>query len=102
MFLWSSVDEIGLSNLDPDIVTDFNRQMGDLLDFSLIDADETVAGNQAFTFIGNTPFTAAGQINFVNVNGDTYIQLNTNADLTLDGSIQVFGPHLVDASWLVL
>ena len=65
-FTWSSINEIGRSNFDPDIVTDFNRAEGDLLRFDLIDANETVAGNQAFQFIGMAPggFTAPGQISW--------------------------------------
>jgi len=102
VFVWSSVDEIGLFNFDPDIVTDFNPLQGDLLAFNTIDADETVAGNQAFTFIGTAPFTAPGQINWFTNGVDTFIQLNTNADLTVDGIIQVSGVHTVDASWFVL
>ena len=58
VFIWSNVNEIGLFNFDPDIVTDLNRAEGDLLHFTLIDADETVAGNQDFTFIDQAPFTA--------------------------------------------
>jgi hypothetical protein len=30
---------------------------------------------------------------------DTFIQLNTNADPTVDGIIQVLGVHTVDVSW---
>src|SRR6478735_1973843 len=41
VFIWSNVNEIGLFNFDPDIVTDLNRAEGDLLHFTLIDADET-------------------------------------------------------------
>jgi Ca2+-binding RTX toxin-like protein len=57
-FLWKSVDEIGLFNFDPDIVTDYSSAQGDVLHFINIDADETVAGNQDFTFIGSAAFTA--------------------------------------------
>jgi Ca2+-binding RTX toxin-like protein len=102
VFIWSSVDEIGLFNFDPDIVTDLNRAEGDLLHFTLIDANETVAGNQDFTFIGTAPFTAAGQISWSTNGVDTFIQLNTNADPTVDGIIQVLGVHTVDASWFSL
>ena len=98
-FIWSSVDEIGLFNFDPDIVTDFNRAEGDVLHFTNMDADETVAGNQDFTFIGTAAFTAPGQINWFTNGTDTFIQLNTNADLTVDGIIQVNGVHTVDAGW---
>jgi hypothetical protein len=68
----------------------------------LIDANETVAGNQDFTFIGTAGFTAPGQINWFTNGTDTFIQLNTNADLTVDGIIQVNGVHTVDASWFSL
>jgi Ca2+-binding RTX toxin-like protein len=102
VFIWSNVNEIGLFNFDPDIVTDLNRAEGDLLHFTLIDADETVAGNQDFTFIDQAPFTAPGQINWFTNGGDTFIQLNTNADPTVDGIIQVLGVHTVDASWFSL
>jgi Ca2+-binding RTX toxin-like protein len=102
VFIWSAVEQIGLFNFDPDIVTDFNKAEGDFLHFTNMDADETVAGNQAFTFIGTAGFTAPGQINFVTNGTDTFVQLNTNADLTVDGIIQVSGVHTVDASWFFL
>ena len=91
VFIWSYVDEIGLSNFDPDIVTDYSSAQGDVLHFTNIDADETVDGNQDFTFIGTAAFTAPGQINWFTNGTDTFIQLNTNADLTVDGTIQLNG-----------
>ena len=102
VFIWSAVEEIGLFNFDPDIVTDFNKAEGDFLHFTNMDADETVAGNQDFTFIDTAGFTAPGQINWFTNGTDTFIQLNTNADLTVDGIIQVSGVHTVDASWFSL
>ena len=101
-FIWFSVDEIGLFNFDPDIVTDLNRAESDFLHFTNMDADETVAGNQDFTFIGTAGFTAPGQINWFTDGTNTFIQLNTNADLTVDGIIQVNGVHTVDAGWFSL
>ena len=91
VFIWSSVDEIGHFNFDPDIVTDYNSAQGDLLHFTNMDADATIAGNQDFTFIGTAAFTAPGQINWVTNGTDTFIQLNTDADLTADGTIQLNG-----------
>jgi serralysin len=100
-FLWKSVDEIGLFNFDPDIITDFNTAE-DVLHFTNIDANETVAGNQDFTFIGTAAFTAPGQINWVTNGTDTFIQLNTNADLTVDGIIQLNGVQSGDAVMMFL
>ena len=102
VFIWSKVNEIGLFNFDPDIVTDLNRAEGDLLHFTIMDANETVAGNQDFTFIDQAAFTAAGQISWSTNGVDTFIQLNTNADPTVDGIIQLLGVHTVDASWFSL
>jgi trimeric autotransporter adhesin len=100
VFQWSSVAESGPSH--PDIVTDFNRAEGDLLQFTLMDADATVAGDQNFSFVGTAGFTAPGQINWFTNGTDTFIELNTNADLAADAVIQVSGVHTVDASWFLL
>jgi Ca2+-binding RTX toxin-like protein len=88
-FLWSSIGEVGLSS--PDIVADYSTAQGDVLHFTNIDADETVAGNQDFTFISTAAFTAAGQINWFSNGTDTFIQFNTDADLAADGMIQLSG-----------
>jgi serralysin len=101
-FVWSSIDEIGLFNLDPDIVTDYSSAQGDVLHFTNIDADETIAGNQDFTFIGTAAFTGPGQINLVSNGTDTFVQLNTNADLTVDGIIQLNGVPPGDAIFMFL
>ena len=68
-----------------------NRAEGDLLHFTLIDADETVAGNQDFAFISTAAFTAPGQINWFSNGTDTFIQFNTDADAAADGMIQLSG-----------
>jgi Ca2+-binding RTX toxin-like protein len=88
-FLWSSVAEVGLSSSD--VVADYSIAQGDVLHFTGIDADETVAGDQNFVFIGAGAFTAPGQINWFSNGTDTFIQLNTNADLAADGIIQLSG-----------
>jgi len=88
-FLWSSIAEVGLSS--PDIVADYSTVQGDVLHFTNMDADDTVAGNQDFTFIGTAAFTAPGQINWFSNGTDTFIQLNTDADAAADGMIQLSG-----------
>src|SRR5215510_13214583 len=84
------------------IGSDFDPLLGDLIGLNLIDADETLAGDQAFTFIGTAAFTAPGQINWFTNGSDTYILLNTDADLDHEAAIRVLGVHSVDASWFVL
>ena len=101
-FLWKSVGEIGWFNFDPDIVTDYSSAQGDVLHFTFIDANDTLAGNQDFTFISTAAFTAPGQINWFTNGTDTFIQLNTNADLTVDGIIQLNGVTNGDAVLMLL
>jgi serralysin len=83
-FLWSSIAEVG-----SDDVVDYSSAQGDVLHFTNIDANETVADNQDFTFIGTAAFTAPGQINWFTNGTDTFIQLNTDADPAADGTIQL-------------
>jgi Ca2+-binding RTX toxin-like protein len=101
-FLWKAIDEIGWFNFDPDIVTDYSTAQGDVLHFTFIDANETVAGNQDFTFISTAAFTAPGQINWFTDGANTFIQLNTNSDLTVDGIIQLNGVTNGDAVLMFL
>jgi hypothetical protein len=99
-FAWLTLAEIGLDAADADIVGgDFSHLNGDTLAFNPIDADETVAGDQAFTFIGSGPFTAAGQIRAFTDGVDTFIQLNTDADLAHEATLRVEGVHAVSAGW---
>jgi Ca2+-binding RTX toxin-like protein len=101
-FAWSFTSETQGGGSGPDVVWDFNRSQGDLLDLSAIDANETVSGNQSFTFIGTADFTAPGQIRLVTVDGETFLDLNTDGDSTPEAIIHVSGQHAVDASWFLL
>ena len=88
-FLWSSIGEVGLAS--PDIVADYSSAQGDVLHFTNMDADETQLNDQNFDFISTDAFTAPGQINWFSNGTDTFIQLNTDADLAADGMIQLSG-----------
>ena len=102
VFAWRSTAETGATTGTADVVGgDFNPLVGDLLAFNLIDANETLAGDQAFTFIGAGSFTAAGQIRSFNNGVDTFIELNTDGDITAEAMVRVQGVHAVDASWFV-
>ena len=75
---------------------------GDVLHFTGIDADETLADDQNFTFRGTEAFTAAGQINWFTNGTDTFLQFNTNADLNAEGIIQLNGVINGDAVLMFL
>jgi Rieske Fe-S protein len=83
-----------------DVIADFNHAQGDLIDVSTIDANDSVAGDQAFTFIGNAAFSAAGQLRYNPVNG--FIQGNVNNNLTADFEIKLTGAPSVVAADFVL
>jgi Ca2+-binding RTX toxin-like protein len=96
-FLWSSIAEVG-----SDDVVDYSSAEGDVLHFTNIDADDTLNGNQDFTFIGTAAFTAPGQINWFSNGTDTFIQLNTDADLAAEGTIQLMGAPPGDSVLMLL
>jgi hypothetical protein len=83
----------------PDRITDW--QSGDKIDLRLIDANLTVAGDQAFTLISGK-FTTPGQIQITQKNGDTYINLNNDADSGIEATIVLSGLHTLTASDFVL
>jgi Ca2+-binding RTX toxin-like protein len=86
-----------------DMVMDFSAVDGDKIDVNAIDANDLLAGNQDFAFIGSDSYSAAGQIRFGTDGVNTYIGLNTDADFS-DSEV-VFGISGIvspDASWFVL
>jgi Ca2+-binding RTX toxin-like protein len=112
-FVWLSTDETRLAGQEADTVMDFNRAEGDLLDFSLIDADVTNGAqiNDSFYFVGivdvtqGGSFMLPGQIGYFTTGTDTYILLNTEVDAGIDyqdATIHLVGGHTVNSGWFVL
>ena len=108
-FVWRTVHETGVTLDTMDLITDFRPQQGDKIDLHEIDADEDAFGNQDFVtatgtaFIGNTDFSAPGQIRYATDGIDTFIILNTDADLDAEAFIRVAGSYTPppDASWFL-
>jgi Ca2+-binding RTX toxin-like protein len=96
-FLWSSIGEVG-----SDDIVDYSSAEGDVLHFTNIDANDTLNGNQDFTFVGTAAFTAPGQINWFTNITDTFIQLNTDADPAAEGVIQLMGAPSGDSVLMFL
>ncbi len=82
--------------IETDIILDFNQAEGDILDVSGIDANSTMAGDQAFTFVASHTSNAAGQMTASLINGITILRFYTNADNTVDYQIRVTGDHTLD------
>jgi Ca2+-binding RTX toxin-like protein len=86
-----------------DRITDFSHAQADRIDLSLIDANTTLAGNQAFSFIGAAAFTHhAGELHATAAAGITTISGDVNGDAVADFSIALTGTiALVAADFLL-
>lgn len=93
-FRYVTINDSGPGIGARDIITDFISGQ-DKIDFSAIDANPTVAGNQAFTLIGGAPFDAGvagiGQLRWTLVGANTVIEAETNGLLGADFSVTLIG-----------
>ena len=86
-FVYTNTSQSTIANRD--IIQDFVSGV-DEINLVGIDANTTVGGNQAFTYIGNGAFSGiAGQLNWVNFGTTTWVQGDTNGDTVVDFSIQL-------------
>ena len=75
-----------------DTIVDFRQVQGDMIRLTGIDADTTVAGDQAFTFIGEAAFTStAGEMRYYQNDGHTYLEMDTNGDGMADMYLHLKG-----------
>ncbi|MBL8701647.1 MAG: calcium-binding protein [Alphaproteobacteria bacterium] len=80
-----------------DVIADFSQAEGDVIDLSLIDADPTTDGDQAFDFTGfggvlnGTP----GQLTFTQNDGRTIIEGDINGDGIGDLQIELAGTYML-------
>lgn len=71
---------------DADTIFDFSRLEGDRIDLSRIDANNGIAGNQAFQFIGASSFSGqAGELRFAN----GLLQVDVNGDRAADMAVNI-------------
>jgi Ca2+-binding RTX toxin-like protein len=65
-FVFAAVSDSGITAGTRDTISDFTHGQGDLIDISALDANASLAGNQAFTFIGSAAFAgdATGQLRY--------------------------------------
>ena len=103
-FVFASIAETGLEPGARDLILDFGQGQGDRIVLQAIDADATLAGNQAFAFIGEGAFTAAGQVRFVqDAAGDrTLVEGNVDGDLAPDFRIELVGAPALAATDFIL
>lgn len=89
-FRFNALTDSGTTALTADMIADF-AHLSDKIDIAALDARTTVAGNQAFTFIGSNNFSAAGQIRYVLDAGsqDTVVLFNTDNDAAAEMIIKI-------------
>jgi serralysin len=87
IFRYRSSSESTMASRDQ--ITDFT--LGDVLDFARVDANSTLDGDQAFSFIGSNAFTGvAGQLRAIN-NGNAWTVMgDTDGDGNADFAVNVF------------
>ncbi len=91
VFKLTLLTESGITSKTRDTITDFLSGT-DKIDLSALDANETLTGDQAFTFIGSAAFNktnAAGQLRFDTASKILYG--STDADIAPEFSIQLNG-----------
>ena len=98
-FIFNAISD-SVVGANRDVINDFSHTQLDLIYVSAIDSDDSVSGDQAFTFIGNAAFSAAGQLRYDALKG--IIQGNVNNTLTPDFEIKLTGAPVVDATDFVL
>lgn len=98
--------EAAATRADADTIVGFSHLEGEKIDVSLIDANNTGGGNQAFSFIGSAAFTAAGQLHVVqdsaalnwlegDTHGDHVADLVIQTGLSLGASALVAGDFVL-------
>ncbi|NNC51920.1 MAG: hypothetical protein HKO08_02620 [Erythrobacter sp.] len=99
-FVFESEKETGRFYDSADVITDFKRWEGDLIDLSAIDAIAGTPEDDPFQFIGSDRFSgAAGELRYFRKDGDTFLAADLDGDGLADMYIQLKGdmyPNLSD------
>ncbi|TGN62043.1 glycosyl hydrolase family protein [Paracoccus liaowanqingii] len=89
-FVFLSTADSGPTAAARDVMTDFSRSQGDKIDFSFIDGNLRLSGDQAFQFVGTAKFSGtAGELRYEYSKNVTLIHADTNGDGAADFSIEL-------------
>ena len=102
-FIWNAISESTMDTAGRDIITDW--ALGDVMDFSAIDANSVVAGNQAFTFGGKTSTgnnANIGELVWYTAGGNTFVVLGIDANTSADMRVQLTGIQTLSADSFIL
>jgi Ca2+-binding RTX toxin-like protein len=101
-FVWQSTSYSTVDKAGRDVITDFSTVDGDHIDLSSIDADATIAGNDAFHWAGRHFGGHAGELICSGTGGKYYVQGDVNGDGAADFAITVFSAAAPGAGDFVL
>lgn len=92
LFVFRTGDFAALGAATSDRILDFSQAEEDRINLSHVDADPALAGNQAFIFIGAAEFSnTAGELRYLQRDGFTMIQGDTNGDGRVDFAVRLDG-----------
>lgn len=92
-FVFTAISDTTVAAPGRDSIFDFSLAGNDCIDVSIIDANVSASGNQAFWYLGAAVFTGhAGELRYVKQVSDTYVYGDINGDKKAD-----FAIHLDDA-----
>ena len=83
-FLFDQLGDSGVTAATRDLITDFSKGQGDRIALSGEEFGD-------FDFIGKAAFDAAGQIRFRQVDGDTQVEFNADADNAAEMQVVLTG-----------
>ncbi len=86
---------------DWDRIMDFDARH-DVIDLSAIDANPYRTGNNSFAFIGDDAFGGVGQVSVRQIGGDTWVYVNTDANVLPEMAIRLDGLHDLTAANFIL
>lgn len=103
-FIYRAAGESGPTVASRDVILGFSAAEGDRISLAPMDADATLAGNQAFAFIGADAFApnAPGTLRHELATGGFILHGNTDSDAEVEFSVVVIGFATPQASDLVL
>lgn len=95
-------DCFSFRDVSTDRITDFTSGQ-DKLDLKSLDANSSLTGNQALTFIGTHAFThTAGELHYQVIGGNTFVSADFNGDGSADFTLQLDGLHTLTSHDFVL
>ncbi len=102
-FIYDDGEFGGVTNATADRIADFSHEQGDLIDLSRVDADTTLDGDQAFTFIGSAAFSGtAGELRFEAGDQFSFVYGDQNGDGEADFAIRFDDSAVVTESDFIL